>query len=53
MGRPKLWELRILLPLKHETLHHIDASLAEGEARLDFIRDAIERELKRRDKLKK
>lgn len=48
MGRKKLWDERILLPLATETLEQIDASLEEGEARLDLIRQAIERELKRR-----
>jgi hypothetical protein len=48
MGRKKLWDQRILLPLASETVERIDAALAEGEARLDLIREAIERELKRR-----
>jgi hypothetical protein len=48
MGRKKLWDERILLPLASETLEKIDAALADGEARLDLIREAIDRELKRR-----
>lgn len=48
MGRKKLWDERILLPLTSETLEQIDASLTEGEARLDLIREAIDRELRRR-----
>jgi hypothetical protein len=48
MGRKKLWDERILLPLAAETLKKIDAALADGEARLDLIREAIDRELKRR-----
>ena len=48
MGRKKLWDERILLPLATETLEKIDAALADGEARLDLIREAIDRELKRR-----
>jgi hypothetical protein len=48
MGRKKLWPERILLPLTTETLEKIDASLDDGEARVDLIRQAIERELKRR-----
>lgn len=48
MGRKKLWDERILLPLKAETLGRVDAALRDGEARLDLIREAIERELKRR-----
>jgi hypothetical protein len=48
MGRKKIWNERILLPLKAETLERVDSALGEGEARLDLIREAIERELKRR-----
>lgn len=48
MGRKKLWPERILLPLATETLEAIDGALDDGEARVDLIREAIERELKRR-----
>lgn len=37
-----------MLPLSAETLAGIDEAVAEGETRLDLIREAIERELKRR-----
>lgn len=50
MGRKKLWEDRILLPLAEGTLARIDAYLAANENRLDLIRQAIERELKRRER---
>jgi hypothetical protein len=50
MGRKKLWSDRITLPLASETLARIDALLSDGEARLGLIREAIERELKRREK---
>ena len=50
MGRKKLWDKRILLPLEAETVDRIDANLGEGEARLDLIRAAIDRELKRRER---
>lgn len=50
MGRKKLWSERILLPLNSETLERIDAALQKDEARLDLIRQAIERELKRRER---
>lgn len=50
MGRKKLWDSRILLPLSAETLERIDGLLEKGEARLDLIRQAIERELKRRER---
>lgn len=48
MGRKKLWAERLTLPISTEMLAQIDAMLADGEARLDLIREAIERELKRR-----
>jgi metal-responsive CopG/Arc/MetJ family transcriptional regulator len=48
MGRKKLWAERILLPLTSETLERVDAALRDEETRLDLIREAIEKELKRR-----
>lgn len=50
MGRKKLWEERILLPLTSEMLGRLDGLLDDGETRLDLIRGAIERELKRRER---
>lgn len=50
MGRKKVWDERILLPLKTATLELVDAALRDGEARLDLIREAIDRELKRRSR---
>lgn len=50
MGRKKLWTERLTLPLNEETVARLDAALEEGEARLDLIRDAIDRELKRRER---
>lgn len=50
MGRKKVWDQRILLPLKSETVERMDAALQEGELRLDLIREGIERELKRRER---
>jgi predicted transcriptional regulator len=50
MGRKKLWTARLTLPLTDEVVGRMDAALAEGEARLDLIREAIERELKRRER---
>lgn len=50
MGRKKLWPERITLPLTTETLERLDALLHEGEVRLDLIREAIEKELKRRER---
>lgn len=48
MGRKKLWTERLTLPLAAETVARLDAALRDGEARLDLIREAIEKELKRR-----
>ena len=50
MGRKKLWPERLTLPISTEMLERIDADLAAGETRLDLIRSAIERELKRRER---
>jgi hypothetical protein len=48
VGRKKLWPERLTLPVSTEMLEQIDAALGKDEVRLDFIRSAIERELKRR-----
>lgn len=48
MGRKKLWAERLTLPISTEMLEEIDAALHKDEARLDLIRLAIEKELKRR-----
>jgi hypothetical protein len=53
MGRKKLWEENINLPLPKGAKARMDAALEEGEARLDLIRTAIERELKRRERADK
>ena len=47
-GRPKTVGHRILLTLPPGTIEQIDAARAESEDRLDLIRAAIEREIKRR-----
>ena len=47
VGRKKQFPVRIVLPLPEGTVERIDAILADGEARPDVIREAIERELKR------
>lgn len=52
MGRKKLWTERLTLPLDAETVSRLDA-VRDDEDRLAVIRAAIERELKRREKLKK
>lgn len=50
MGRKKIWTDRLTLPLTAETVARLDAALQDGEARLDLIREAIEKELKRRER---
>jgi hypothetical protein len=50
VGRKKQWTERIQLPLAEGTTARIDSVLAEGEVRLDVIREAIARELKRRER---
>lgn len=50
VGRKKEFPDRITLPLAEGVVERIDAILQEDEARLDLIRLAIERELKRRER---
>lgn len=50
MGRKKEWNIRLTLPLTDETVDRMDAVLQEGEARVDLIREGIEKELKRRER---
>ena len=50
MGRKKLWAENVNLTLPAGAKARMDAALEEGEDRLDLIRKAIERELKRREK---
>jgi hypothetical protein len=48
VGRKKQWTERITLPLAKGTTDKIDSVLVDGEVRLDFIRLAIDREVRRR-----
>ena len=50
MGRKKEWTEQLRLPLAEGTTARIDSVLSKDEPRLDMIRDAIEREIKRRQK---
>lgn len=52
MGRKKLWDERLLVPLTTETVERLDAAREDDEDRLDVIRAGIERELKRRERHK-
>ncbi len=52
VGRKKEFPERITLPMSEGTTARIDAAVREGEVRLDVIREAIDRELKRREREK-
>lgn len=49
MGRKKEYPVRITLPLAEGVTERMDALVSADETRLDLIRDAIERELRRRE----
>lgn len=50
MGRPRINEEQMPARLPAGTLDRIDAVLEEGEKRADLLREAVERELKRRER---
>lgn len=50
MGRKKLWEEDMQARFAKGTMMRIEASLEEGETKTDFVRGAIEKELKRRER---
>lgn len=50
MGRKKLWAENINLRLPDGAKARMDSLLEDGEDRLDLIRTAIDRELKRRER---
>ena len=50
MGRKKRWPERVGAKFAAGTLDRIAAALADGEERTAFIREAVERELERREK---
>jgi hypothetical protein len=50
MGRPKQFDERIQLTLVDGTTGRIDSLLTDGEYRLDFIRTAIEAEIRKRSR---
>lgn len=52
VGRKKEYPDRITLPLAEGVLAKVDSVLADGEPRLDMIREAIDREIKRRQRAK-
>ena len=50
VGRPRINGEQTPARFRDGTLARIDDVLAEGEKRSDFIREAVERELKRRSR---
>lgn len=50
MGRKRINEEQMPARLPAGTLDRIDAVLEEGEKRSDLLREAVERELKRRER---
>ena len=53
MGRKKLWHQRTAVKFSAGTFERIAAVLQKPEVRMDFIRNAVERELKRREAQKR
>ncbi|RVD07804.1 MAG: hypothetical protein EOS73_14325 [Mesorhizobium sp.] len=53
VGRKKQWTERIQLPLAEGTTAKIDSLLEKGEVRLDVVREAIDREIVRRQRDRK
>ena len=50
VGRKKEFTERVLIPLRPGTLGRIGAVLLDGEERTEFVREAVERECKRRER---
>lgn len=50
VGRPKRWSEDMQARFAAGTFARITAVLTEGEDRTDFVREAVERELKRRER---
>lgn len=50
MGRKKRWAEDMQARFAEGTFDRIEAVLIEGEDRTDFVREAVERELKRRER---
>jgi hypothetical protein len=50
MGRKKMWAEDMQARFAEGTFDRIDAVLEDGEERTAFVREAVERELKRREK---
>ena len=52
MGRKKLWTEDMQARFPKGTFDRIEAALKKGEDRTAFVRAAVERELKRRERAK-
>lgn len=50
MGRPPLWAENMQARFKAGTFERIAAVMRPNEDRTDFVREAVERELERREK---
>jgi hypothetical protein len=50
MGRKKQWAEDMQARFPEGTFARISAALATGEDRTDFVREAVEREIKRRER---
>lgn len=50
MGRTKRWAEDMQARFPEGTFERIQAALEDGEDRTDFVRAAVERELKRRER---
>lgn len=50
MGRKKLWSEDMQARFEGGTFERIDAVLEDSENRTDFVRLAVERELRRRER---
>jgi hypothetical protein len=53
MGRKKRWAEDMQARFPEGTFDRIAEVLGDGEDRTDFVRDAVEREIKRRERLQK
>lgn len=50
VGRPKLYAKPILVKFAEGVVERIKPLLAKDEDRTDFVREAVEREIKRRER---
>jgi hypothetical protein len=50
MGRKKMWAEDMQARFQEGTFDRIDAVLEDGEERTQFVREAVERELRRRER---